>query len=211
RLRQTNQVVNAELNLANARRTYESRRQTLLARLGLPEDVELKLTDSLPVHPFTYTLEETLERAREASFEVWERQVNLRLAEMDLENLRSQNPAPLALRKSENSFRIQQLNAQKAESQFVTQFTNQFHSVADAWRQLENAERDYKISQENYRQFMRQYEAGLRTEQELVQAEIDRLNAEQSIFDARNNYAKALLQFELALGKPLPYGEEAER
>lgn len=207
RLRQTNQVVNAQLSAEAARRTFETRRSSFLERLGLSEDVQLILDDALPVRPFIYTLDEALDRAREASFEVWERQVNLRLAEMDLESLRSQSPAPLALKKAENNFRIQQLNAQKAKAQFATQFTNQFHTVADSWKQLENAERDYRIALDSYNQTLRQYEAGLKTEQEMAQAEIDRLSAEQSIVDARNNYATQLLELDIALGLPLPYGE----
>lgn len=211
RMRQMNQVVTARLNAESARRTYESRYGSFLARLGLPDDVELILNDTLPVRPFTYVLEEALQAAREASFAVWEREVNLRLAEMELENLRSQNPAPLALQKAENNFRIQQLNAQKADMQFVSQFTTQFHSLADAWTQLQNAERDYQIAMENYQQVVRQYEAGLRTEQERLQAEIDRLIAEQSILDARNNYAISYMEFERSLGIPFPYGEEAQQ
>lgn len=210
RLRQINQVVNAELSVEAARRTYETRRNSFLQRLGLSGDVHLVLEDTLPVRPFAYALDEAIEQAREVSFEVWERQMNLRLAEMDLKSLRTQSPAPLALQKAENNFRIQQLNAEKAEAQFITQFTNQFHAVADTWKQLENAERDYRVAMESYKQTVRQYEAGLKTEQEMAQAEIDRLSAEQSIVDARNNYATQLLELELALGVPLPYGEGAE-
>lgn len=206
-LRQTNQVVNAELNAASARRTYENRYTSFLRRLGLSDDVRLVLNDTLPVHPFTYTLEEALATAREVSFDVWEREVNLRLAEMDLASLRTQNPAPLALQKAENNFRIQELNAQKAETQFTTQFMTEYHAMVDAWRQLENAERDYTISMESYQQVVRQYQAGLKTEQEMAQAEIDRLSAEQTIADARNNYAISYLEFELSLGRELPYGE----
>lgn len=211
RLRQVNQVVSAQLSAASAQRTYAAQHSAFVRRLGLAEDVQLVLHDRLEVFPFTYTLDESIAVAREASFDVWQRGVNLQLAEMDLSNLRSQNPAPLALKKSENNFRIQQLNAEQAETQFATQFATQFHSVADAWTQLENAERDYQIAIASYNQTLRQYEAGLRTESEMAQAQIDQLSAEQSILDARTNYAVALMEFELTLGKPLPIGEEALR
>lgn len=211
RLREINRVTSARLSAAAARRTFESRYESFLSRLGLDPDVKLILQDELPVVPFNYTLEETLETARAASFDVWEREVNMKLAEMDLNNLMAQNPAPLALKKAENNFTIQQLNAQKAETAFITQTTEQFHRMADAWTELQNAERDYLVAMESYKQAVRQYEAGLRTETDMASAEIDRLNAELAIFDARNNYALSLLEFEVMLGLPLPYGEEAEQ
>src|SRR5690606_36331838 len=97
---------------------YRNREQTLRLPLGLSDDVILALVDEPVAVPFDWTLEETLAYALEHNFSVWEREMNLRIAQMDMEALRAQDPAPLQLQKAENNLRITELNAAQAERSF---------------------------------------------------------------------------------------------
>src|SRR5690606_32590369 len=130
--------------------------------------------------PFDWTLEETLVYALKHSFSVWERETNLRIAEMDLEALRAQDPAPLQLQKAENNFRITQLNALKADRSFRNSVANAYHSLMDAARRLESAKVEYELALASFEVERRQYELGLTTDTEWEQAQLDRINAEQS-------------------------------
>lgn len=207
-LQELNRVETARLRYESAQRTYETQRKQFIRRLGLPEDVQLVVEDTLPIHPFDYELEHVLEQARQASFHVWDREAAMELARLDLEKVRSQNVAPLTLQKAENDFRIEQLQAEKEENRFMSDTVSAYYDIADAWRELANAERDYAVAQEQYNQTLRQYEVNLITDLVMKKAEIDFLNARQTLRNVQNDYALSLLEFEVMLGRTLPYGEE---
>lgn len=208
-LREQNQVTTARLNLATAERTYTNRRLEFVERLGLTGKAELELFDAPAVEPLDLSLDAALQLGRAASFDIWERQVNLQMAQMELENQRAQNLAPLALQKVENNHRIEELNAARADRQFQAQFEASYHSLRDAWLQLENAEREYLLAEATYRQSRRQFDAGLKTPLEMESAEIDRLSAELAVQSARGDYALQQMQFAASLGWALPYAGEA--
>lgn len=207
-LREQNRVAAAELAAENAERTYRNREEALRLRLGLPEGVTLVPVDEPVAIPFDWTLEETLVYALKHSFSVWERETNLRIAEMDLEALRAQDPAPLQLQKAENNFRITQLNALKADRSFRNSVANAYHSLMDAARRLELAKVEYELALASFEVARRQYELGLTTDTEWEQAQLDRINAEQSYRDSVFSYMRARLDLLNLIGYPFEQDEE---
>lgn len=207
-LREQNRVAAAELAAENAERTYRNREEALRLRLGLPEGVTLVPVDEPVAIPFDWTLEETLVYALKHSFSVWERETNLRIAEMDLEALRAQDPAPLQLQKAENNFRITQLNALKADRSFRNSVANAYHSLMDAARRLESAKVEYELALASFEVARRQYELGLTTDTEWEQAQLDRINVEQSYRDSVFSYMRARLDLLNLIGYPFEQDEE---
>ena len=207
-LREENRVAGLELSLAAAERNVENRRQSLLARLGLPLDAQVELVDEPEAVPWTWTLEETLAYAEEHAFTVWERQANLRLAAMDLEALRVQDPAPLQLAKAENEYRIAEMQAQQAQRSFQNSVRAAYHGLVDAARRLETSCVDYELAVAAHETARRRHQAGLTTDLDWAQAELDLLSAEQSRHDALYNYVLSRMELLRLIGHPLDMGED---
>src|SRR5690606_24220235 len=202
-LREQNRVAAARLTAETAARTFRSREQALRHRLGLPDTVQLVLVDEPEAVPFDWTLDETLAYALEHNFSVWEREMNVRIAQMDLEALKVQDPAPLQLQKAENSRRITELNARQAERSFYNNVVSAYHGLMDAARRLEAAASDYELSQSGAAVARRQYEVGLTTETDWERAQLDQINARQSYREAVISYVRARLELLNLIGHPL--------
>lgn len=207
-LREENRVAGLELSLATAERNVEGRRQSLLARLGLPLDAQLELVDEPDTILWTWTLEETLAYAQEHAYTVWERQANLRLAAMDLEALRVQDPAPLQLEKAENEYRIAEMQAQQAQRSFQNNVRTAYHGLSDAARRLQTSAVDYELAVAAHETARRRYEAGLTTDLDWAQAELDLLSAVQSRHEAIYNYVLSRMELLSLIGHPLDMGED---
>lgn len=210
-LREQNRVASAELSAETAARTLANRTAAFLHRLGLSGDAQLILVDEPRAEAFDWTLEETIAYARDNSFSAWEREMNRRIAAMDFEALKVQDPAPLQLQKAENSHRITQLNAMEAERSFENNVTNAFYSLADAARRLQAAEVDYELAQASYESARRQHEAGLTTDTDWERAQLDLRSAEQSHRDSVLAYMRARLDLLNLIGHPLGLGPAEEQ
>lgn len=207
-LREENRVAGLELSLETAERNMESRRRALLQRLGLPEETRLELVDEPEPVPWTWDLAQTLAYAEDNAFAAWERRANLRIAAMDLEALRVQDPAPLQLEKAENEYRIAQMSAEQAARSFQNSVQTAYYTLSDAARRLETAKVDYELAVGAHDVARRRYDAGLTTDLDWAQAELDLLNAQQSHYDAVYTYVLARLELLSLIGHPLDLGED---
>lgn len=207
-LREANRVEELALEVDAAERDYETRRRAFLQRLGLDEDVQLRLVDEPEAMPWTWDIGQTLAYAAENAFSVWERAATLRIAAMDLEAVRIEDPPPLQLEKAENDYRIAELNAQQAERTFVNSVRTAFHKVTDAARRLETAAVDYELAKAEYDVARRRHQAGLTTDLDMERAEIELRSAEQAHYDALYTYVLARLELLNLIGHPLDLGEE---
>ncbi len=207
-LREENRVAGLELTLASAERNVETRRQSLLQRLGLDADAHVELVDEPEPVLWQWDFEETLTYAQENAFTVWERQANLRIAAMDLEALRVQDPAPLQLEKAENEHRIAEMQAQQAQRSFENNVRTAYHALSDAARRLETAKVDFDLAVAAHDTARRRHEAGLTTDLDWARAELDLLSAVQSYHDAIYNYIRSRLDLLSLIGHPLDLGED---
>lgn len=207
-LRERNRVASAELNAETAARTFQSRLAALRQRLGLAETVELVLVDEPEAIPFDWSLDETLAYALENNFSVWERDMNVRIARMDLEALRVQDPAPLQLEKAENNLRVTELTALQGERTFYINVVGAYYGLTDAARRLESARVEYDLALAAFDVARRQYEAGLITEIDWERAHLERETAVQSYLDSVTTYVRARLDLLNLIGHPLELDEE---
>lgn len=210
-LREQNRVAASQLSAETAARTLSARTAAFLHRLGLDEDIELVLTDEPWAEEFDWSLEETMAYALEHSFSVWERDMNRRIAAMDFDALKVQDPAPLQLQKAENNFRVSELNAMQAERTFRNNVTNGYFGLADAARRLESAAVDFELAQAAFESARRQHEAGLTTDTDWERAQLDLRSAEQSHRDSVLAYMRARLDLLNLIGHPLGLGPAEEQ
>lgn len=201
-LREQNRVASAELAAETAERTSAARMAALLHRLGLSGEPAPRLVDEAEAVPFEWTREETLAYALEHSFSVWERDMNLRIAKLDLEALEVQQPAPLQLSKAKNNFRVTELNALEGDRAFRNNVTTSYYALTDAARRLEAAEVDDELAEAAHESARRQHEAGLTTDVEWERAQLDRAEAAQSRHDAVVAYVRARLELFALIGHP---------
>lgn len=207
-LREQNRVAAAELAAENATRSYSARMKALLDRIGWDEQQEPVLVTE-PVAPsFDWTLEETFAHALEHNFSVWEREMNVGIAELDFEALRVQDPAPLQLEKEANNLRITQLTALQSERAFQANVISAYYAVTDAAKRYDAAQVDVDLARSAYESARRQHEIGLTTEIEWERAELDWLNAQQSYRDAVVSYMRERLDLLNLVGLAISVDEE---
>lgn len=202
-------VSGIELDAEIARRNYERARDQFLQRLGLDSDVQLNLTEEPVVHAFSLSLEQVLNHAATETFEAWEREASLDVARLNLENQRTQNPPPLVLAQAENELSIATSEAAKSEADYKAQVTDAYYAVVDARRRIETAEVERTLAEQVWDMTRRQVEAGLRTQLDLKQAEIERLEGELNYYNSLNGYVTARLNLLNLLGMNLGIGREA--
>lgn len=207
-LREQNRVAGAELSAETAARTYTARKAALLHRLGLAETVEPILVDEPEAITFAWTVEQTIDFALEHNFSVWERDMNVRIAAMDLEALRVQDPAPLQLKKAENDLRVTELTALQGERTFRTSVVASYYAVVDAAKRYEAAQVDYELAMAAFESARRQYEAGLTTDIDWQRAQLERLSAQQSYRDSVTTYVRQRLELFDLIGHPSGLDEE---
>ncbi|MBO8142295.1 MAG: TolC family protein [Firmicutes bacterium] len=207
--REENRVAGLELSADAAARAYETQLREFLARLGLPENAAVELVDEPELLPFDWDLDATLAYAQEHAFAVWEREASLRMAAMDLEALRVQDPPPLQLEKAENEYRIAELNALQAERSFANDLRSAYYTLMDAARQYDSAAVDLELAQAAYDVARRQHEAGLSTDLDWAQAEIELLDAERAYYDSLYAYVTVRLELLNLIGHPLDFGEDS--
>lgn len=209
-LREQNRLAGAQLSADTAARTYANSHSAFIQRLGMAEDVQLLLVDEPETPAFEYSLDETVAYALDNSFVPWERDVNLRLAEMDLEALRVQDAAPLQLKKAENNWLITQLNASQSGRTFHNNVVSAYYSLADAARRLEAAQVDRELAEAAYAGARRQHEAGLTTDDDWERARLERLNADQSYRDSAATYMRNRLDLLHLIGRHLAPDEPSQ-
>ncbi len=194
---------NAQIELEYSRRELEHKIQEFRDEIGLIDDVDFKLAEVEQPAVMDYSREETVNMILENDFslEVDQRQVELN--EVSLERARVSGVSRLDEKQLENNLELANLNLEQNTRRIKNQARSQFNSFQRTAEQMRMSEKSLEQEQENFKITEEQYRAGTRTENELLSAEIDLLEAENRLNGAIINYLISELNLMQSMGLDL--------
>lgn len=183
----------------------------LAVSLGMGAQTELQLEPELPFLAFDYALESSIQRAIERNPSVFSAQAALEDAEIEVELAQSEGVAPLELKLLELELRRSQLELEQARRNVERSVTAGFNELVRTSESLQIVEANLTAQERRYAAMQEQFRAGLRSERELLQAEISLAQARADRFDAAGAYLQALLSFRRSIGEPLGVGSALQQ
>lgn len=192
---------NAIIALEQARNDYRQLEREFLNKLALEGPVELTLPSPLADWPITE--EEALETALANSKAMELQDLQLEMAQWELEKARVSSTPSLEIKKLENNVSLAHLRKSKEQEQLLQSVTRDFFLHAQGKRNINLARQSLEQAQRNYDIIISQKEVGLVTENERLQAAIALLQAEQGLMNTKSAYHISRYQLQHSMGLEL--------
>ncbi|MBC7189776.1 TolC family protein [Candidatus Aerophobetes bacterium] len=189
----------AEFNLKKAEHQLDIAKIGFNKVLGLPLDTEFELTDTFSVEPLNISLEKAVEEALKNRYEIKKAQNELELAKIKWEL--SQNDYTPELEKENAKINLEntRVNLEEVKRQIVQEIHRLFRGLEEKEENIKITEKTEKLKQEIYDIAQKQYEAGLISATELLDAQINLTQAQLDRIGALFEYNLAKAEFIKAL------------
>lgn len=151
--------------------------------------------------PFAVELTRVLPEVLQSSVKLKETKDSLELAKLDLERQLLEETADLLLRDARNQVSLAELKVEQAKTSIAQEVRLAFNAAKQAEQAYKASCLSHELERKQYQITKGQVEAGLKTEDDLLKAEISLWEAERSVYDAMTNQVIAYLQFDELIGK----------
>ncbi|MDI9479173.1 MAG: TolC family protein [Halanaerobiales bacterium] len=188
-LEQENSYNNAAFNLEIARDDYWQRKKEFSRKLPTVEG-ELELAGLAYIEEWEISEEEVMEIALENSTELELAQARLLLAEIDLERAEL-SAAELDRKIKEKSLDTARLELEKSREELLDKIRQSYYQFKQAVKRIRLSEERLKGAEERYRLREQQYAAGLITRMEVLEYELNLLQARYNYYTAIAGYYQA--------------------
>ncbi len=199
-LQQQNSYDSALFNLEQARNEYEELLAETAVRLHMPEEYIVPLPVRAPDKFWEMSSQEVREKAFQENKSILLREKQLKLAQLDLERALVSATPDLDKKKLKNNVIIAELQLQKVQEDLRSTATQHHSTLNHSKRNLQLVQQNLEQARENYEIISSQKKSGLRTEGDLLAAEIALLQAQYSLTGTINNYYLNLLRLQQLLG-----------
>lgn len=194
---------NAEFSLTDLKADYEQNQREFKSRLGLEEMPDLISTIESLTALTLPAEDEAVEKGLESSFELRAGELEIEIAEIELEQAEIGEEPRLEILEKENNLKLAELEQIKLEEEIIEDIKAQLHDTSQARRQIELAEANLEQAEEHLRTAREQYEAGLISEVEASEAELEKIQTEIDQAEAVTAFAAAYLELQDLLGAEL--------
>jgi len=209
-LQQENNYSNSIFNLEKANDDYHQYFKEFKLELGLNGQEQEGEFDLIEVnYPEIWKIEEEeiTKRAIENSFTLELRKRQIELAEIDLERGEVAASPELDVQKLKNNVELANLNYEKTQKELINSVSKQYYIYKQAINNLDLSQQNLKHARENNNIIIEQVNAGLKTKNDLLSAEISLLQAENNLKSAILNYYMAKLTLQQLIGQKIEEGE----
>ncbi len=204
-----NKYDNALFSLQKAIDNFEEDMRKLLMDLSI--DPKKKITIEIP-DPVPPKVDKAilLNKTLENSLTLKIKNLNVKLAQINLEKAQKVETPTLDLDKLRNNLEIAKLSLEKEKESILSSFYTQYFLFVQAISNLNIAKSNLKEKKESYDIIQKQYEAGLKTETDVLQAEINLLNAKLSVKSAISDYWTNKIRLENIVGEEIKKEEKTQ-
>lgn len=199
-MKQETRYQNAQFNLQKAKDDYLQLSRKMKSDLGMLSTAEVKF---VPFHLTKYweiTEGEATRIAQDNSFTLEMRKRQIELAQANLDKAKAKMTPELDLQIVTNDLQIAKLNFDKAKGDLAESVQNQYFLFQQSKKKLELSKQSYEQAQSNYQIVKKQRASGLKTENDLLTAELSLLQEEFGKETATLNYIVNLLQLQNLMG-----------
>jgi len=195
-LQQGNEYYDALFSYENTKQNYQQYLMDFCMTLGFDANRKLELA-TINIPDFKeISLEQALQKGRENSVELQAKALETELARLELEKTKVSDPSKLDLNELENNLAMAQLD-------YLISNQDLTYQIQTKWQGYEQKKKDIELSQQNLKQMeenktviTRQFEAGLRGENEKLSANIGVLEAEYRLISSIRDYYASLLNLQ---------------
>ena len=211
-LQQENNYSNSIFNLEKANDDYQQCFKEFKLELGLndqeqQQEGEFNLIEVNYPEIWKIEEEEAIKKAIENSFTLELRKRQIELAEIDLERGEVAASPELDLQKLKNNVELANLNYEKSQKELNNSISKQYYTYKQAINNLDLSQQNLNQTKENNSIITEQVNAGLKTKNDLLSAEISLLQAENNLKSAILNYYMAKLTLQQLIGQKIEEGE----
>ena len=198
-------LLQAEATLAQSQYEYEKARDSLeekkQAFFLLTNSSHVLPDGKLTFVPFDVELAQVLPQVIQASVGIKEATDSLRLAKLDLERLLLEETADLLVREARNQVSLAELKVEQTQITTTQEVQLAFNAVKQAEQAYKASCLKYELERKQHQITKGQVEAGLKTEDDLLKAQISLWEAERSVYNALTSYTIVYLEFDQVIGK----------
>lgn len=185
-LQQENRYQNAKFTLEKMKDTYQQNLRELQKAIGL--EGELELTPVATPTVWEITEDEAIRQALENSTDLVLQGKKLELAQVNQERMDVVSTSNLDQQLIANKTEIARLQVAKGREDLISSIQKKYYEFKQASTKLNLESENLTESEENYRISKEQKAVGLKTEKDLLQAEI-------SVLDQQSQYQSALVDY----------------
>lgn len=199
-LQQGNEYYNALFSYQESLLTHKKLIMEVKNRLGLnnEQDIQLKVL-SIPEFP-EIDLKEAQSQARENSLTLQSESLEIDLAERELEKAKVNGLSQIEILKLENNLAIVQLERLLFQQDIDYQVEAQLLNYQQSKNDIVSSQKNIAEMEINASIIERQFQAGLRTEDELISATIGVLDAQSRLISSVREVYQAYLELERLIG-----------
>ncbi len=208
-VQQENKYSNSIFNLEKANDDYCQYFKEFKIELGLSDQAQEEFSLIEVNYPEIWKIEEeeVIKKAIENSFTLELRKRQIELAEIDLERAEIIASPELDLQRLRNNIELANLNYKKTQKELNNSVSKQYYIHKQAINNLDLSRLNLDQARENSSIIIEQVDAGLKTKNDLLSAEIGLLQAEYNLKSAILNYYMAKLTLQKLIGQSI---EEVE-
>jgi len=189
----------AQLDLTQAENGLTVARMNLNYTLGLPLNLQTKLTDTFSLEPLKITLEESIQRALKNRYEIIEARDSLEFAKLTLSLKQNEYTSEIEKKKVEIELKKEEINLEQVLKMIPLGITSSFLSLKEKETNAQITKKQAEEKDESYRIAQAQFKAGFITTADLLGSQIEltqaNVNALEALFDAnlaRRQFIKTL-------------------
>ena len=190
-----------EFNFKRSMENYEENVQEFLIDFAYEENIELITFP--PETPELPDKDEFKEKMMDNSFRLYSLEIDIKLAEMDLDREKALDSPELDIKQAENDLKLLELEKEEVLKNLESSARGQYLSIEHDKKnvkvnreRLEQAEKSYEIAQE-------QREMGIIKRSDLLEERKQLRNAEISYYQSRLDYYTAYLELKKSMGYDL--------
>jgi len=195
-------LTNAELELASAESSLLTATQDLAFSLGFDPDSLPELDPEIPVLPFEYDLELAIAKAIERNSNVASARSALENAELELELARAEGAAPLDLRSLEISLERARIQLDQQLQSVERDVASRYENLIRTRESLKSSETSLMSQERRFAAIKEQHRAGLRSDRELLQAEVNLARERSTRLQSVSGYLRDVVTFQRLIGEP---------
>lgn len=199
-MKQDTRYQNAAFSLQKAQDDYLQLSRKLKADLGIASAAEARFVPFRLTRLWDITGEEAAQAALKNSFTLEMRNRQIELAQLNLEKVKAVATPELDLQIAANDLQLARLNYEKARGDLTESVQNQYYLFQQSRNKLELNRQSFEQAEANYQIVKKQRTSGLKTENDLLTAQLSMLQEEFNRESATLSYIMNLLQLQNLMG-----------
>ncbi|HET7558375.1 MAG TPA: TolC family protein [Limnochordia bacterium] len=198
-------LANAQSGLTKANASLAQALDALRTSLGLDAGAPVDFGDLPAITAYTPPTD-GVDRAVQASPAIVQATTALKLAQLNLDQVKASGAAPLDVQQAQNGLDSAQVKLDQAKANLAQQVKNAIAQLNQADDALQAAKASLELAQQQHDIIVKQAAAGLKTDTDVLSDSISLAQSQNGLLNAQRSYQSAVYAVQTLLGEDLTGG-----